>query len=40
MKMIKMLASKTALASRVDVCKTHPSGDQGLIMREGIISRY
>jgi U4/U6 small nuclear ribonucleoprotein PRP31 len=38
--MIRMLASKTALTSRVDVCKTYPDGSQGEQMREGILLRY
>lgn len=40
MKMIRMFASKTALTSRVDVCKTYPNGDEGAKMRENIVIRY
>ena len=35
-----MLASKTALTARIDVCGTHPKGDEGERMREQIIERY
>lgn len=37
LKMIRMLASKSALTSRIDVCKTYPAGDQGASIREAII---
>jgi U4/U6 small nuclear ribonucleoprotein PRP31 len=35
-----MLASKTALTARIDVCGTHPKGDEGRKMREQIEERY
>lgn len=35
-----MLASKTALTSRIDVCKTYPDGSEGKKIREGIVERY
>ena len=39
-KIVRMLASKTALTSRIDACGTHPLGEEGERMREGIIERY
>ncbi len=38
--MIRMLAAKTALTTRVDICKTYPSGEKGSEWREGIVARY
>lgn len=35
-----MLAAKTALTSRIDVCRTYPNGEEGKKMREGIVARY
>ena len=40
LKMVRMLASKSALASRVDVCRTHKDGSEGQKMRDGIVARY
>jgi U4/U6 small nuclear ribonucleoprotein PRP31 len=40
LKMIKMLASKSALTARIDVCRTHADGAEGTKMREAIQVRY
>ena len=39
-KIVRMLASKTALAARVDACRTHPDGSHGEKLKEEIIMRY
>jgi U4/U6 small nuclear ribonucleoprotein PRP31 len=39
-KLIRMLATKTALTARIDACGTHPKGDEGERLREQIIERY
>ena len=39
-KIVRMLASKTALAARVDACRTHPDGSHGEKLKEDIIARY
>ena len=35
-----MLASKTALAARVDACRSHSDGSHGEKLKEDIITRY
>ena len=39
-KIVRMLASKTALAARVDACRTQPDGGHGEKLKEDIIMRY
>lgn len=39
-KLVRMLSTKTAIASRVDACRTHPDGKQGELLKEGILARY
>ena len=39
-KIVRMLASKTALTARVDACRTHPDGSHGEKLKEDIITRY
>lgn len=39
-KMIRMIASKTALTARIDACRTYPSGEQGKKFRDNIVERY
>ena len=39
-KILRMLATKTALAARVDACGTQPDGSHGEKLKEDIIVRY
>lgn len=39
-KLVRMLATKTALSSRVDVCGTHPDGQYGEDLKKQIMGRY
>jgi len=35
-----MLSTKTALAARIDACRSSLDGAQGELLKEGIIARY
>ena len=39
-KVIRMLSTKSALAARIDIAKTCPSGKKGDELFEGILKRY
>ena len=39
-KLVRMLATKSALAARIDAAGTHPSGDEGEKLKQGILDRY
>jgi RNA processing factor Prp31 len=40
MQIIRMLATKTALAARIDACGTCADGKEGLKLRQGILERF
>lgn len=40
MQIIRMLATKTALAARIDSCGTCSNGSEGKKLREGILARF
>ena len=39
-KIVRMLATKTALTARIDACGTHPDGSQGEKLKQDIKERY
>jgi RNA processing factor Prp31 len=40
MQIIRMLATKTALAARIDACGTCSNGFEGQKLRQGILERF
>ena len=40
MQVIRMLATKTALAARIDACGSSTNGFEGQKLREGILQRF
>ena len=40
MQIIRMLATKTALAARIDACGTCSDGSEGQKLRQGILVRF
>ncbi len=40
MQIIRMLATKTALAARIDACGSNADGREGAKLREGILARF
>jgi U4/U6 small nuclear ribonucleoprotein PRP31 len=39
-KLVRMLATKSALAARIDAAGTHPDGEEGAKLKQGIMDRY
>ena len=39
-KLVRMLATKSALAARIDAAGTHPMGEEGAKLKQGIMDRY
>ena len=40
MQIIRMLATKSALAARIDACGSCTNGREGIKLREGILERF
>lgn len=40
MQVVRMLATKTSLASRIDACGSSPSGAEGKKLKDGILVRF